>query len=185
MSLAVIAIPELLPDDIELLHDLRAHNGVQTNGLELPFLIVVDPTDDVDAFPLIEHVRAIAGAVGSFTFSLRCAVPMLDPERGRASVGLVPERGLADLVRVRSMLYEGALREALRLDVPFIPHVSVGEFDDPKRAKRLADRLNDDRPAVLGALRELAVIRVDGHLAETLARFPLGDGSGVPSTRLH
>lgn len=185
MSLAVIAIPDLLPDDAELLHEMQSRNGVRSFGLIHPFLTVVEPTDELDASPLIEHVRSIAGSLGSFTFALRCALPFFDRENGRTQVVLVPERGFSDLVRVRSMLYRGALREALRLDVPFIPHLSVGEFDDPERAWRMADRLNEDRPAVLGSLRELAVVELDGESVQTLARIPLGSGSGVPSTRLH
>lgn len=185
MHISIIAIPDFLPDDVEYIQSLRARHDQYAGAFGAPYLTVVFPVGIAAAPPVIEHVRCVAGALAAFSFSLRCALPVYERASGRTSVYLVPERGFSAMVRVHDLLYCGPLRSALQLDVPFIPHLRVAQFDDAARAKKLADRLNDEGVSLLGTVASLQVIEVDGERFEPLARFELAAAAGVPSSRMH
>ena len=185
MNLAVIALPELLPDDVEHIQSLRTRHDPLHHQRIAPHVTLVFPTPDVDAKLLVAHVKSCVPAVASFAFSLRCAMPVPDPITRRSLVYLVPDRGFSDFVRAHDLLYVGALRPSLRLDIPFIPHLRVGSFDDPNQAKQMADRLNDEGVSMFGTVTSLAVLDVGDDAVREVARVELAAAAGVPASRMH
>lgn len=67
----------------------------------------------------------------------------------------------------------GVLASELRLDIPFLPHITVGKTSDPGLAKALADQLNQQSMAIEGRIEILDVIRYEKMTLQTLERVPL------------
>jgi hypothetical protein len=70
-------------------------------------------------------------------------------------------------------LYTGLLAARLRLDVPYIPHVTVKAAPDPAACKVLADTLNAQDIHVSARVSVLDVVRYENGRVETVARVPL------------
>lgn len=86
---------------------------------------------------------------------------------------LAPEEGFSALVKLHDALYRGMLASELRLDIPFLPHITVGKTSDPWEAKVLADQLNGQPRAIQGMLETLDVITYEKMTVQTLERIPL------------
>ncbi|MGE3268898.1 MAG: 2'-5' RNA ligase family protein, partial [Chloroflexota bacterium] len=71
-------------------------------------------------------------------------------------------------------LYTGPLASQLRLDVPYIPHVTVGMARDSLVCKGLADALNERAFLLAGSIDAIDVVSYEAGRVETLARVSLG-----------
>ena len=54
------------------------------------------------------------------------------------------------------------MRDALRLDLPFIPHVGIVSTPSLEECKAIVDRLNQERFEIRGRVDTLDVIGYDG-----------------------
>jgi len=170
--LAVVGRPMLKPADrawITALSDRHGGNAVPEIGAHVT---LVFPTDTADATTATGHLAAVAGDTPPLALGFRCAVPM--PGAGGSWVYLVPDEGFSGLVRLHDRLYTGPFAEALRLDLPFIPHVTLGRIAEAKLAKALADDLNAQEPEILGRLETIELLRLEpGRPARRLAEIAL------------
>jgi hypothetical protein len=103
-----------------------------------------------------------------------------DDEAERAYVYLVPDEGYSGLSRMHDDLYGGCLRKLLRLDIPFVPHITLGSMADRAAAKRLCDDLNRSGLEIGGSVNALTVAMLQDEKIRDLARFALG-GHGTAS----
>ena len=83
----------------------------------------------------------------------------LGPNQNRpvTHVFLVPDVGLGRLVTLHDRLYAGQLTVYLRLDLPFVPHVTIAALADGAAAFQLARTLNEEGISMHGALTRLTV----------------------------
>jgi len=77
------------------------------------------------------------------------------------------------MVRLHNALSRGTLADRLRLDLPYVPHIGIGNSADPSVSKKLADELNSRTLAVQGTMKELGVASYDGRTVNTLERIAL------------
>jgi 2'-5' RNA ligase len=137
-------------------HDPIAH-------LVAPHLTFVFPTGMLSEPDLIDEVREVAKAVSPFSAEFRTAIMM--PETSGASttsrIFLVPDRGLGDIIRLHDRLYAGRLRPELRLDLPFIPHITIAANLELTLAKTLVDELNVQDLELGCQIDHLAVVSID------------------------
>ena len=96
-----------------------------------------------------------------------------DDEDDSAYVFLVPNAGFAELSLLHDRLYTGVLASHLRLDLPFVPHITIGRLADRQVAKSLCDALNSRGVNIEGSVETLTVaVRENGEI-KNLARFEL------------
>ena len=121
-----------------------------------------------------QHVEAVAKAARPISF--RCGYAMLgaDDVDDTAYVFLVPNEGNAEVSQLHDALYRGVLEPYLRLEFPYIPHVTVASTKDFRRAKQLCDRLNQDGVRVEGVLSSLTVGVLQSGKLQPLHCFALG-----------
>ena len=124
----------------------------------------------------MSHVEAASNLARPVRFTCRYAMLGTDHQTDSAYVFLVPDEGYSDLSRLHDHLYRGVLAEHLRLDVPFIPHITMGACSDHWLAKRLCDDLNDHGLEVGGLVDTLTVAAVDGGKVRELGAFGLAVG---------
>jgi 2'-5' RNA ligase len=119
------------------------------------------------------HISAVASQWQSVHFSCRYAMLGADDFDDSAYVFLVPDEGYSGISLLHDRLYTGILGPLLRLEVPFIPHITIGTLKDRAATKALCDELNRDGVRIEGILRTLTVgVLEDGKL-NTLSSHPL------------
>ncbi len=119
------------------------------------------------------HVASIAQATKQIRFRCRYAMLGADDIDETAYVFLVPDEGNSDISLLHDHLYTGLLAEHLRLEFPFIPHITVASTQDWKLAKDWCDSLNTTGLDIQGVIRSLTVgVLKDGKL-QTIAEHQL------------
>lgn len=104
-----------------------------------------------------DHVGAIARATTAIRFHCRYAMLGADDLNDWAYVFLVPDEGNSEISLLHDRLYTGVLAQHLRLEFPYIPHITIGATQNRKSAKSLCDSLNHAGVDLEGQLRSLTV----------------------------
>lgn len=175
MTLVVLGRPRLKAADAAWITALRDRHGtgLADHGIG-PHVTLVFPTDTTDATTATGHLAVVAGETPPLALAFRCALPVLDPDSGATYVYLVPDEGFSALVRLHDRLYSGPFAEALRLDLPYIPHVTLARITEAKLARALADDLNSQEPEIHARLETVELFRLDGkQAARRLAELAL------------
>ncbi|NQW11115.1 MAG: 2'-5' RNA ligase family protein [Alphaproteobacteria bacterium] len=163
MSLVILGRPRLTPTNRAWIDTLRSrHRGNLFAGDIGPHVTFVFPTEAATETGATSHLATVAGEIGPLALSFRCALPVKDTLSGETYVYLVPDEGLSGLVRLHDRLYTGPFAETLRLDLPYLPHITLGRFDEPHLAKALADDLNAQEPEITGRLETVELFRLSG-----------------------
>ncbi len=92
-----------------------------------------------------------------------------------AYVFLVPDEGYAGISLLHDGLYTGLLQPFLRLEVPFIPHITIGTLKDRAATKALCDELNREGVLVEGTVRTLTVGALEEEKIKNLSAHVLGE----------
>lgn len=127
------------------------------------------------------HVARIASASAPIDFVCRYAMLGADDADDTAYVFLVPDEGYARLSLLHDALYTGPLQPFLRLDLPYVPHLTIGRSRDRHEAKAWCDGLNARGVRIAGALRELTVGAVRDGVFEPSSTHPMGSQPQSPA----
>ena len=174
MALLVIAYPRMTAADFAWVQAIRARHDERYFQLVGPHVTLVFPVGGVAQDVLIEHVRRQVAAVKPISFVARCAIVVENDSKRFSHVFLVPDEGFSEIVRLHDRLYTGVLAASLRLDIAFIPHVDVGNNDDARACKALADELNAQDFRLNGLIDTLDVVSYEQGKVETVAQIALG-----------
>jgi len=172
MTLLAIAQPVLAPEDMAWLEAFRRQHDPRYQAIEPHFTLVFGcRLAEPEAF--LRHVRNIGKRTAPVPFVCRYAQLGSDDEVDRAYVFLVPDEGNSELSRLHDRLYTGPLAAALRLDLPYTPHITIGAKDDRQVAKRLCDDINERRPVIPGVVQSLQVLVREHDALRQLHTVPL------------
>jgi hypothetical protein len=174
MALLVLAYPTVSEADHDWMQEIRSKHDELYYRVVAPHFTLVFPVFDMDRAAFTTHVAERVRDRRPFRFVLRCAVVVKDSFNAYSHVFLVPDEGHADVVKLHDALYTGPLAPHLRLDIPFIPHVGVGNAIDPLACKRLADTLNGQDFRVGGMIEKVDVVWYEDDKVTPVATLPLG-----------
>ena len=174
MSLAVVGYPQLAEEDAEWIRSIRTQHEQLSHGALDPHFTLVFPQSIVTESQLAEHVRKQLAGCHAIQFVLRSSILIKDDSSDSYFVLLVPDEGFGSIVRLHDKLYTGILAPALRLDIPFIPHITVGYSPDAQAYKMLVDILNQVEFAIRGEVSGLDIIRKDVDKVWTIEHFHFG-----------
>jgi 2'-5' RNA ligase len=150
----------------------RQHDARNADRVE-PHFTLVFRVAGIDEAALLAHAGPLCDATEPIDFILRCALVVPEDDHTSWCVFLVPDKGFSSLVHLHDRLYTGPLAAHLRLDIPFVPHLTVARTTDAPRAKELADAMNAERFAIRGQIDELTLVRLSGTRLVSRARLPL------------
>jgi 2'-5' RNA ligase superfamily len=136
-----------------------------------PFYGTVDPhftlafgIRDLPENLYLNHIAGVARASRQIPFTCRYAMLGADDVDDTAYVFLVPDEGNAAISRLHDRIYVGPFQPFLKLDLPYIPHISIASMKDCGRAKELCDELNEQEICIQGRLTALTPgVRKDGR----------------------
>ena len=99
-----------------------------------------------------------------------------DHKAERALVYLVPDEGYSDISRLHDAWYRQTMAQFLQLDIPYVPHITLGSSTDRAAMKACCDNLNETEFSVHGSVTALTVAALDGGVLTDIASFPLKSG---------
>ena len=141
------------------------HEHDMKSALVAPHMTLVFPTD-VDANELRKKIEIAGAKVTKFAVQFRSCLLM--PEKSangfQGHIFLVPDEGFSQVVRLHTELYSGNLRPWLRLDIPFVPHITIGSGLELEKAKALVDELNSQRFDVEFLVDRLTIVEINDPL---------------------
>ncbi|MCZ8158623.1 MAG: 2'-5' RNA ligase family protein [Rhizobiaceae bacterium] len=173
--LLTVCYPELAPCASSFVTEFRRrHDAPRHERIQAHFTLVFGcPALGLDEYT--SHVTAVAKTCRPITFSCKYAMLGNDDESEVAYVFLVPDEGNAEISLLHDRLYTGPLRPHLRLDLPYIPHITIGTTTSPEEAKQLCDELNRVGVSIQGSLLQLTVGHVEDGKFQNLSSHALGE----------
>ena len=168
----VYCTPELSRPDIERIQSVRVAHDPQGKLLG-PHVTVVFPTLAATERRLLDHVTQIVGNVRSFRAAFRSAITYRDLEKPLTYAFLLPDEGTSHFVRLHHQLLTGPLERALRLDLPFVPHITLGAFERQEAAKSAIDAFNAQPFTISGFINTVNIARLEEGKLSTLAALRL------------
>lgn len=174
-GLAILSRPPWRPADRAWLSALRdRHGGAYFHPSLGPHLTLVFPVEEVPESAAVSHLHAVCSDLPAFEAVFRTVMPVKDGFSTDTFLYLVPDQGFSGITRLHDRLYTGPFADALRLDIPYIPHVTIGRFTSARIAKALADDLNAEDPALAARVDTLELFRLaTGRPPHRIAEFAL------------
>jgi hypothetical protein len=172
MNLHVVAYPELSPADYELLQQSRkSYNSLYT-VIEPHFTIVFSVTD----MPLADFAREVKKQISYTTviqFCCRCTVINKDSFSDNYDAFLVPDEGFSQISKLHDKLYCGKLSHHHRLDISYVPHISIGNSTDRNAVKKIVNKWNEKDFAISGIISSLDIINYENRVITTIEKIQL------------
>ena len=173
MSLLVLAYPEIEKKDFEWIQKIRAKHDERYFNIVNPHFTLVFPVFNTSEKILTDHINSVKRAFKEFYFVLRCSQIVKDSFSDYTDIMLIPEEGYRIFVKLHDALYTGPLEHEQRLDIPFIPHMTIGNNLDPYYCKRIADHINKETPEIVGAVNKLDIVSFENHTMTSLQKILL------------
>jgi hypothetical protein len=161
MAYLVIAYPALAKEDFDKIQHYREqYDALYFNVVE-PHFTIVFPVSDVSEDELIREVRDKATNLTKFGFAIRCATINKDTFSDYFHTFLVPDEGFSNIVKLHDKLYSDQLKDNLRLDIDFIPHIGIGNAKDKFLCKKMVDDWNAKEFSIVGTITHLTVVKYE------------------------
>ena len=174
MYLLVLAYPTLSALDYKRIQTFRAQYDGHYSIVEPHFTLVFAVSDWEEAAFSTEIENQLRG-FQAFDFSIRCAVLNQDESGEFFNILLVPDEGYSKFTKIHDRLYSGKLLPHRRLDIDFIPHITIGNDGDPERCLKLIENWNCEEFEIHGRVTEIDIVRYDNKTVQTFGRIPLID----------
>lgn len=175
MSLVVLSRPAWSATASPWISALRdRHDGAYFHPDLGPHITLVFPVEDISESTAVGHLHAVASDTPAFEALFRTVMPAKDDFSPDTFLYLVPDQGFSGITKLHDRLYTGPFAEALRLDIPYVPHVTLGRFSSARIAKALADDLNAEDPSLSTRVETIELFRLqDDKPPHRIAEFVL------------
>jgi len=172
MNLHVVAYPELNPADYEWIQSFRRdHNSLYT--VIAPHFTIVFAVSDMPAVDFIAEIKKQAQHATAIRFSMRVAVINKDAFSNNFDAFLVPDEGFSQVVKLHDTLYSDKLAPHHRLDISYIPHISIANSPDAQAIKKIVDHCNEKEFAINGLISSLDIINYENRTVTTIEKIRL------------
>jgi 2'-5' RNA ligase len=182
MSLLAISYPELKPRDFDRIQLIRAEYDELQYELVKPHITIVFATERVGQSEFIDHVLKVSEEASAIRFVMRRTIVMRDYFGDCWYVFMAAAEGCSEIVGLHDRLYTGKLTGELRLDLPYIPHITIGNSKDPQVCATLADRLNVEDLAIVGRISSIDIVTYENDRIETICTVELVAKRNVDTT---
>jgi 2'-5' RNA ligase len=173
MSLLVLAYPKISKKDFKWVQNIRSKHDARYYNIVNPHFTLVFPAEGYKQNEFINDLVGNSLEFKRIKFISRRAVLVKDSISEFTDLFLVPDEGYSDIVKLHDNLYSGILKNSLRFDIPYIPHIGVGGSTNPVEGKSIADELNRSNFTINGILDKLAVINYHYPHVKTLMEIKL------------
>lgn len=172
MNIAVVGYPNLDEIDRRWVESFRAKYDPQVSQIGVHFTLVFPV--ELASSRLELEIAAVAQITQPISFTIRRTEVIRDAHGNRSYVFLVPDEGSVEITTLHNNLYAGALHPYQRLDIPFLPHMTIGATPDVRSARRLAEELNVRSRIIRGTIDKIELVEVGTSVVKSLVAYPLG-----------
>ena len=169
-SLEVITHPHFDKADLAWLTDIRSRRAGSRGA---PYFTLVFPGAQMEPADFAEAVRAQVQEVHPIRFRLRSALVAPEALVRRFHVFLIPDEGFGAILKLHDALHAGPIKAALRIDTPYLPHITVATTTDYAAARSLATSLNRGGIDIHGHIDAVQVERRSGEVIKQVAEIRL------------
>jgi hypothetical protein len=138
-TLYTVSYPEVSPEASSFMEQFRCEHDLPYRDVVAAHFTMVFGCKAIGLIDYTKHIAAVANKSEPIRFSCKYAMLGFDDFDDTAYVFLVPDEGYSGISLLHDRLYTGLLKPFLRLDVPFIPHITIGTLKDQSAAKVLCD----------------------------------------------
>jgi len=175
MALLVLAYPEVSKGDYERIQAFRQRNDALYYDVVEPHFTIVFPVFEWGVEAFIAEVVKQSQGFQPFDFCIRCAVLNKDAFSDYYHAFLVPDEGYSRIVRLHDRLYADKLFSRRALWVDFVPHMGIGNSQDPLECLEMVRVWNEKEFAIPGWVVALDIANYEDDTVETIERVLLGD----------
>jgi 2'-5' RNA ligase len=125
MKLLAVSYPVLSESDYDLIEKFRSQFDPQFSIIR-PHFTLVFPIESPSQTEFATQINSVIQGRSGFSFRITAAVVHKDELSENFYAFLVPDEGAAQIKDLHATLYEGALKEFLRADIPYVPHLTLG-----------------------------------------------------------
>jgi len=172
MNLHVVACPELNAGDYERIQEYRRRFNSLYTIIE-PHFTLVFSVPDMELAVFCDEIAKQAQGIEVINFCLRCATINKDAISCNYDAFLVPDEGNSRILRLHDRLYSSTLERHHRLDIPYVPHISIANSPDAVAIKRIVDEWNSQPFEIQGRISTLDIINYENRVVTTTGRVNL------------
>lgn len=167
-TLYTVSYPDVSPEASAFMESFRREHDLPYRDVVAAHFTMVFGCKTLALPDYTRHIAEVAEQSMAIRFTCRYAMLGADDFDDSAYVFLVPDEGYSGISLLHDRLYTGPLQPLLRLDIPFIPHITLGTLKDRAATKALCDELNRDGIRIEGTIRALTIGALeDGKLKNT------------------
>lgn len=163
MAYLVLAYPELKSDDFGNIQNYRKDNDELFYKVVKPHFTIVFPVFDSSEEEFVNEVKDKSTTLTKFDFIIRCATINKDAFSDYFHAFLVPDEGYSKIVKLHDKLYRDKLKNNLRLDLDFVPHIGIGNSTDKYACKKMVDEWNGKDFSISGKITHLTIVNYENN----------------------
>lgn len=163
MAFLVLAYPNLQSSDFDFIQKFRKDKDELFYSVVEPHFTIVFPTFDLTKEDFCQAIFDTTINIEKITFSIRCATVNKDSFSEYYHCFLVPDEGYSKIIKLHDRLYSEQLKNNLRLDIDFVPHIGIGNSKDKFECKKMADILNKKDFLINGTITNLTIVEYDNN----------------------
>lgn len=173
MAYLVLAYPDIKGSDYELVQNYRKNNDELFYTVVEPHFTIIFPVFDFSESLFIKEIIEKSKDVEKIKFVIRCATINKDAFNEYFHAFLVPDEGYSNIVKLHDKLYSGILKENLRLDLDFVPHIGIGNSKDKYLCKQMVNEWNNKEFAISGSISRLTIVNYENDIVTKLKEIEL------------
>ncbi len=158
MAYLVLAYPVLSDEDYTLIQGYRKDHDQEYYSVVQPHFTFIFPILKMNEKEFMDEVKQMSVGAEKIDFTIRCATTNNDALSDDYNLFLLPDEGHSRIVRLHDKLYSGILSSKLKLDIDFIPHISIGISKDKSECKKWADEWNAKEFSIIGQISKLSIV---------------------------
>jgi 2'-5' RNA ligase len=172
MSSVVLAYPTLAQQDFDWIQAIRRTHDRLFDAVE-PHFTIVFPTEKLSAPNLVGHTESKVCGQPKILFALTKALVIEDDSQNLFHAFLVPSIGRPEITALHDLMYTGVLASELRVELPFIPHITIATSKRQDIVQQLVEEFDDRDIEIKGVIESLTVSSYDGIRVKDIKRVPL------------
>jgi len=173
MSYVVVGYPKIDVTDFDWIQNIRQQYDLMQFTVVKPHVTFVFPTTKLEKDTLVDHVKSKSSGIKAFQVKLDSAKIVEDDSKTYFHAFLIPSIGLEEITQLHDVLYTDSLEGELRLDIPFIPHLGIGNNPNKKIMEELVNTINKPGISIAGEIDTLTVSEYDGSKVIDVQQIPL------------
>lgn len=173
MSLLLLTYPELSVEDYNKIQSFRKLNDELYYNVVNPHFTLVFPTTVFTAEELISETRLKTRSTKRIYFTLNKAVVVKDDFSDYYLVFLVADEGRNDITVLHDILYSDKLFAELRTEIPYLPHITIGNSLHKKVCEVMAESWNKNVERIEGTISILTIAQYNNQTVKTIEEVKL------------